>query len=1474
MARVAAFLLLHIVVCVSLCFAQGTTTWVIDTVAGGAIYDSLPATQTPLNMPNGLWIDRDGALWVAEMGNHVIRRMDPVTGIMRVVVGGGTILDDAIPVPALSVRLERPSHLTGDAAGNLYFTDSANNRVRKLTPDGLVTTVVGTGQAGFSGDGGLARFARLSAPTGLAFDAVGNLFVADGGNCRIRRVDTAGIISTYAGNGQCQQSGDGGPALNAGFPSQTFLDGMQGLAFDSKGSLYVAANTIRRIERGTGIITTVVGIPNQVSWVMIPDGSLAATSAMASPISMLFDQQDNLYFTYSPGLAKVDANTGLVTNFGGNGQGGGIARDAAGRWVFAATYSGQILQASAAPGKLAIIAGSNEPFDGVARLAILSFPLGMGADARGNVYVGEGRPGRVRQLDPATGRITTVLGGGSTPMADGVAATAASLGTMQTIHVDPQGNILFDQGRSVWRMDTQTGKIARVAGQDQSGYAGDGGPATQALLTGVHGIVADAAGNIFIGDPSSNRVRRVDGATGIITTVAGNGNPGSSGDNGPGTAAAVGGGPEGLAIDRQGQLLIGAAPLRRLNLSTGIITTVQARSQPGGPLGNVAGYVVTVDKDNNILLRDWGETVREIRASDNVLLTVTGSTQGFFGDGGPAALARLRQGQGAIVADPSGNIYVADALNGRVRKLSLAVVKPEMAVSPSTLFFTATQGSSFLTMQQFSITSANALAFDWTLDIATSAGGNWLIASKTSGAAPATIFLTVDASKLGAGSYRGTVTVKSAVTSNPLQTVDVLLTVQGAVGASLGLSQQYLNFQAVAGGGNPAPQVLSISNVGSGTLSWTATAETSSGGQWLRISPSLGTAPSTLTVSADITGLAQGVYQGQIVLRNLTGSETKIISVVLTVTKTQPILLPTQTGFLFTGVEGSLVIGPQSFAIQNAGQGKLDWQIGVNMPGGGDWLRLSPLSGTSDATQPLSALTPVTLQVDPGRLKAGVSVALLTITATGALNSPQTAIVLVNMLARGTPPVAMINPLGLIFTAGSGTTTALAQGITIASTGGQALQFLARTRTQAGGGWLSVTPEQGVLLSSAESVNLSVQASATGLPPGVYFGTVTLSFGTGVTQEVAVALVVSPVAASDATAGFQLGTLNFEPGTSAVACTPRRMVIVETKLGNRFSLQSGWPIPILVQAADDCGTTVSNATVTASFTSGDPPLVFQNLRNGQYSATWVPARSGSVGVTIRAVSSGLEDGVFQFAGTLGQASTLPLIYRDGWVNAASFAPYKPLAPGMIFSLFGSNLAEGRNLASQIPLPRSLGSIKATLGGYDVPLFYADGGQVNAQVPFELAPGVATLVVTGKEAAGAPGSVTIVSAQPGVFTVSQSGTGQGVVLDGLNNLVDSSHAVKAGEVVVIYATGLGATSPPVATGQAAPAVPPLALVTTPVKVTIGGVEAAVEFAGLAPGFVGLHQVNARVPAGVSAGNAVPLVLTQNGVASNTVTIAVQ
>jgi len=1472
--RRGSCLLLSLLFWVSVCVAQSAKVYTIDTVVGGAVYDGMAATATPLNSPNGLWLDRDGALWVADTGNQVIRKIDPATGVMRLMVGGGTVIEDSVPVPGATVQLNRPSHIVGDAAGNIYFTDSGFNRVRKLTPDGLVTTVVGTGEQGFAGDGGLARLAKLDGPTGLAFDAAGNLYITDRKNSRIRRVDAAGVISTFAGNGQYGHSGDNGPALSA---SLNTLVNAEGLAFDSRGNLYISTTyTIRRVDRTTGIITTVVGIGSAQDCNRIPDGTPANARATCKLGDVVFDPDDNLYFVYNGNLAKVTAATGLVTNIGGGGT-KGLVRNQSGRLMYSTV--GQVLAVGAGGGAVTVIAGSNDPFDGPGQFAILTSPVGVALDAAGVLYIGEER--RIRRFDPSTGLVTTVAGGGSAALADGIAATTAKFNSgVSDLSVDSRGNLLFSQPSTAWRMDARTGMLSRIAGKDRpygSPSAGDGGPALEATFFDMGGIMADAAGNVFVSEGPGNRVRRVDVATGIITTIAGNGVDGYSGDGGPATAASLSN-ARGLAFDLQGNLLIAQdGALRRVDVSTGVITTVQARAKEGDPLKPVTGSPkgVAVDKTGNIFLTQGGTQVCQIRASDSVLLTLAGSTEGFFGDGGLASLARIGYVGGRLAVDGAGNIYFADTSNGRVRKLTPTVILPTVGISPGTMFFTQVQGSVAIGAQVLNITSANSLPFNWTLDISTSAGGSWLNASSRSGTVPqggaSSVMLMVASSRLGAGTYRGTVTITATGATNSPQTVEVVLTVTGAAGAALSLSQQYLNFQAVAGGSNPAPQMLSISNVGSGTLSWSATAETSSGGQWLRISSGLGTAPSSLTISADITGLAQGVYQGQVTLRNLTASETKIISVVLTVSKTQPILLPTQTGFLFVGIEGSLVIGPQSFAIQNAGQGRMDWQVQVNLPAGGDWLRVSPTSGTSDAA--VSVAPTVTLLVDPSKLRAGVSVGLLTITASGALNAPQTGIVLVNMLARGSLPVGTINPLGMIFTAASGASGALTQGISIASTGGQALQYLARTQTQAGGSWLSVTPEQGVLLISAESASLQVQANAAGLAAGVYFGTVTLSFGTGVTQEVAVALVVSPVATSQ-TAGPQLEAWNLEPGTSSAACAPRRMVIVETKLGNRFSLQSGWPIPMLVQAVDDCGSAVSSATVAAGFTGNEPPLVFQNLRNGSYMATWVPATKGTIGVSVRAVASGLEDGVFQFSGTLGEASKLPLVFRDGWVNAASFDRYKPLAPGMIFSLFGSNLAEGRNLASQIPLPRTLGNIKATIGGYEAPLFYADGGQVNAQVPFELTPGVATLVVTGKDAAGAPGTVTIVSAQPGVFTVSQSGTGQGVVLDGLNNLVDSSHAVKAGEAVVIYATGLGATSPAVATGQAAPAVPPLALVTTPVKVTIGGVEAAVEFAGLAPGFVGLYQVNARVPAGVSPGNAVPLVLTQNGVASNTVTIAVR
>ena len=239
----------------------------------------------------------------------------------------------------------------------------------------------------------------------------------------------------------------------------------------------------------------------------------------------------------------------------------------------------------------------------------------------------------------------------------------------------------------------------------------------------------------------------------------------------------------------------------------------------------------------------------------------------------------------------------------------------------------------------------------------------------------------------------------------------------------------------------------------------------------------------------------------------------------------------------------------------------------------------------------------------------------------------------------------------------------------------------------------------------------------------------------------------------------------------------------------------------------------------------------------------------------------------------------PAIFTGGIVHAASYAKDSPLAPGGIISLFGRNLAASEGGSTSLPLPTTLAGATVNIGGKDVPLFYTNSGQLNVQIPSDLAPNTRVQALVKVRPAGGsselltvPESITLAAASPGIFTASSDGKGQGIVFLG-DRLADQTAPARAGDVVVVYCTGLGATQPPVTSGQAAPANPP-ATVTATVTATIGGRPAQVQFAGLTPGFAGLYQVNIQVPTGVSAGSAVELVLSQNGIESNKVTLAIQ
>jgi uncharacterized protein (TIGR03437 family) len=248
----------------------------------------------------------------------------------------------------------------------------------------------------------------------------------------------------------------------------------------------------------------------------------------------------------------------------------------------------------------------------------------------------------------------------------------------------------------------------------------------------------------------------------------------------------------------------------------------------------------------------------------------------------------------------------------------------------------------------------------------------------------------------------------------------------------------------------------------------------------------------------------------------------------------------------------------------------------------------------------------------------------------------------------------------------------------------------------------------------------------------------------------------------------------------------------------------------------------------------------------------------------------------------------PSVGENGVVNGASFIPFgqpgHANAPGSIVSIFGTNFASSLAQASTVPLSTSLGGVSVTFNGVATPLFVVSPGQINAQLPFGLTGDTVSIVVTNGSGASDPRQIQIGPSSPGIFTDPPGGAGQGIVVFALEPTVfaavpsqrlPSARPAKAGDFLTIYCNGLGAVQPPVPSGNAAPASPPLAETTTRPAVTIGGTQASVLFSGLVPGLVGLYQINLQVPTGVRTGNAVPLQIQMgNFTSSAAVTIAIQ
>lgn len=606
--------------CVRKVDTQGIITTIAGTGTAGFSGDGGPASTAQLNFPYGLAAGPAGELYVADLGNNRVRRIGPDGGIATVAGRGspGTVGEGGLAVEA---ALLTPRNVAVDAAGNLYISEFEGHRVRKVVPDGRITTVAGTGTRGFSGDGGFAILAQIAFPAGLAVDSSGTLFIADSQNQRLRRVTPGGIITTLlggipgsalqtptavgvnrdgavyvldqsftircykpapawitvAGTGTALFSGDGGRAVRAS------LLRPNDLAVSVSGDVYIADGTrIRRVDTD-GLIATVAGDAYVHA---VGDGQAAIAARLFQPSSVAVDPSGTLYIA-DPGAERVRrvATNGVMESVFGTGTPGFTADGGS--------------------------AGGSPARE----------PMGVAVDANGALLVAETRGNRIRRI--SADRVSTIAG-----TSDAGAGAEGKPGVETALRA-PRG-LCVDRDNATYVVDTGNHRVLRVppkgpvilvAGSGEAGDGGDGGPARGALLNHPSACAVDASGNLLIADTLNHRIRQV-APNGFISTVAGTGIQGASGDEGFATGARLSV-PTGVAIDGAGSIFISDTGNHRIRHVT-----------PQGVIYTVAG----------------------------------GAVPGFAGDTG-LATAALLNAPGGLQLDASGNIYFADTGNHRVRRL-------------------------------------------------------------------------------------------------------------------------------------------------------------------------------------------------------------------------------------------------------------------------------------------------------------------------------------------------------------------------------------------------------------------------------------------------------------------------------------------------------------------------------------------------------------------------------------------------------------------------------------------------------------------------------------------------------------------------------------------------------------------------------------------------------------------------------------
>jgi sugar lactone lactonase YvrE len=642
---------------------QGNMSRFAGTGESGFDGDGGKASEAKLKLPAGLTFDKKGNLYIADRNNHRVRKVD-TRGIITTVAGNGTAGFSGDGGKATEAMLQHPSGIAVDDKGNIFISDRSNDRVRVVNRKGVISTYAGNGEDGAKGDSGPATKGQLSKPFGLALDKKGNLFIADRKSNRVRMVTPQGILHTVAGDGGFFFSGDNGPAYRASVAGPT------GVAVGKDGTLYIADrnnNRIRSVDT-QGMIRTVVGTGQQD---YNGDSELARDSNLHLPFGVAMDPDGNLLVIDRSHyrIRKIDPRRGSIKTVAGNGlkmfagDGGpatgatlsfpqGLIVDKNDNLLVSDKGHNRIRRISP-DGTIQTIVGNgirgNIGDDLPAMEASIYGAAILKLNKKGEMFIvsPSGFTSLIRKIDTSN-TMRRVLGTSDEGYLAAIAKSKhkgrvqtgelAIITTFSDIAFDHKGNMFIsDRLNHQIRKVSASGELTTIAGTGESAHYGDGGPATEAAFRDPSSLATDKEGNLYIADGANNMIRKID-TNGIVTTIAGNGNHENSGDGGPALKAGIRN-MDYLAVSPSGELHIvgmNSYMVRKITKDGKIErvagTGYQGYFGDGGPATKAmfkSPSSIAFDSKGNLFISDMGNnTIRKV-GTNGIISTYAGT--GNFG---------------------------------------------------------------------------------------------------------------------------------------------------------------------------------------------------------------------------------------------------------------------------------------------------------------------------------------------------------------------------------------------------------------------------------------------------------------------------------------------------------------------------------------------------------------------------------------------------------------------------------------------------------------------------------------------------------------------------------------------------------------------------------------------------------------------------------------------------------------------------